>query len=212
MSFSKTIVFLLVICTCFIGHDAWDRIATWGFRSIFLYANQTEVWKLTFKVNHQDTALQAMNVVSDWIPKYWKTKDAYLNKNNKLSNQTYAEQQAWEFLQQRDAMRKFLRFMFRSTIDTKYFTEDQAIRVFFSHLDLEINIKCFQMRDIWWKSDRDAQSNFTRGRPLFKNRTMTEFAKTHKDFGTKFEKLTDDYYYYHYSSAEKLNWTLVAEY
>ncbi|KAF1757953.1 hypothetical protein GCK72_014411 [Caenorhabditis remanei] len=125
-----------------------------------------------------------------------KTKDAYLNKNNKLSNQTYAEQQAWEFLQQRDAMRKFLRFMFRSTIDTKYFTEDQAIR----------------MRDIWWKSDRDAQSNFTRGRPLFKNRTMTEFAKTHKDFGTKFEKLTDDYYYYHYSLAEKLNWTLVAEY
>ncbi|CAO4374315.1 unnamed protein product [Caenorhabditis nigoni] len=195
MSVSKSVTFLFLICSCFVGHDAWDQITTWGFRSIFLYANQTAVWKLTFDVNHKDTTLQAYKVVTDWTPTYWKTKDAYLNKNNKLSNRTYAEEQAWSFLLQRDAMRKFVRYMFRATIDTKYFTEKDAIR----------------MRDIWWKSDRDCKSNFTLMRPIFKNRTVTEFAKTHKDFGTKFEKLTGDYYYYHFSSAERLNWTLIAE-
>ncbi|EGT37893.1 hypothetical protein CAEBREN_09833 [Caenorhabditis brenneri] len=108
---------------------------------------------------------------------------------------TYAEEAAIDFLNQRDAMRKFIRFVFRNTVDTKYFTEDEAVR----------------MRDIWWKTDRDCKSNFTQTRPLFKNRTITEFAKSHKDFGARFEKLTGDYYYYHYSSAEKLNWTLKAE-
>uniref|UniRef100_A0A1I7TDE3 PRESAN domain-containing protein n=1 Tax=Caenorhabditis tropicalis TaxID=1561998 RepID=A0A1I7TDE3_9PELO len=136
-----------------------------------------------------------MNVVKEWIPDNWKTKNAYLNKNNKLSNVTYAEESAYNFLKQRDAMRKFLRFMYRNTIDTKYFKEEEAQK----------------MRDIWWKTDRDCKSNFTQTRPLFKNRTVTEFMKTHNDFGNKFEKLTEDYYYYNFYSADRLNWTLTAE-
>ncbi|CAI2350244.1 unnamed protein product [Caenorhabditis sp. 36 PRJEB53466] len=173
------------------GFEGRDQIVPPAFRAIFPYADHSDVWKLTFDVNHQLTTLQAISVMEEWAPKYWKSKNATtLDSKNRLSNVSFAQDQASDFLMHRSAVRQFLKYMYRTSISTFKFTEKEAIR----------------MREIFWKADLDAKSNYTSARTLFKN--DTELAAAHKNFPATFENLTASYYYMHFSSAERLNWTL----
>ncbi|CCD83530.2 DUF148 domain-containing protein [Caenorhabditis elegans] len=152
-------IFLLCSLSVYV---ASDQIMVGALQKIFPYAAAAKVKTLTNTVNKQKSIAKAKAVVKKWVPKNWKATKVKPDAKNPLSKKGYAEKKAMTFIDYRYSLIKYINYLYKQAIATKYLTKEEAT----------------SMRTLFWAADAKANNNYIETTQTFMVEASQKIHKT----------------------------------